>query len=218
MWKMAPSRVFVLQVRKWIQFLGKSALMCIARLMNNLTKGQKKNGDENVVAVLKKHEWYDRTTLGLRRSRYGAAEVFFDDGYNSRWRSADAWRGHSLCQRIGYILDNESPRGYVSSFLVRNAFRRTRILIKVDQRSKTTSHQKRYSNTVWYEKLRTNRGSWFVTSSSSCLSTSTPMTLVRQEIDHPKSSSRSSTSTPMTSSTEILIQITSNNRVERKCE
>ena len=46
-------------------------------------KRSKKNGDENVVAVLKKHEWYDRTTLGLRRSRYGAAEVFFDDGYNS---------------------------------------------------------------------------------------------------------------------------------------
>ena len=27
------------------------------------------------------------------------------------------WRGHSLCDRIGYILDNESPRGYASSFL-----------------------------------------------------------------------------------------------------
>ena len=42
MWKMAPFRVFVPQVRKWIQFWVKSALMCIARLMNNLTKGQKR--------------------------------------------------------------------------------------------------------------------------------------------------------------------------------
>ena len=40
------------------------------------------------------------------------------------------------------------------------------------------------------------------TSSSSSLPSSTPMTLLRQEIDHPKSSSSSSTSTPMTSSTE----------------
>ena len=38
-------------------------------------------------------------------------------------------------------------------------------------------------------------------SSSSSLSTSTPTTPLRQEIDHPKSSSCSSTSTPMTSST-----------------
>ena len=38
-------------------------------------------------------------------------------------------------------------------------------------------------------------------SSSSSLSTSTPTTPLRQEIDHPKSSSSSSTSTPMTSST-----------------
>ena len=41
------------------------------------------------------------------------------------------------------------------------------------------------------------------TSSSSSLPTSPPMTPLRQEIDHPKSSSSSSTSTPMTSSTEI---------------
>ena len=39
------------------------------------------------------------------------------------------------------------------------------------------------------------------TSSSSSLSTSTPMTPSRQEIDHPTSSSSSSTSPPMTSST-----------------
>ena len=28
-----------------------------------------------------------------------------------------------LCQRIGYILDNESPRGYVSSVIARKALR-----------------------------------------------------------------------------------------------
>ena len=30
---------------------------------------------------------------------------------------------HSLCQRIGHILDNESPRGYASSFIARKALR-----------------------------------------------------------------------------------------------
>ena len=28
-----------------------------------------------------------------------------------------------LCQRIGYILDNESPRGYTSSSIARKALR-----------------------------------------------------------------------------------------------
>ena len=27
----------------------------------------------------------------------------------------------TVCQRIGYILDNESPRGYASSFIARKA-------------------------------------------------------------------------------------------------
>ena len=48
------------------------------------------------------------------------------------------------------------------------------------------------------------------TSSSSSLPSSTPMTLLRQEIDHPKSSSSSSTSRPMTSST------VSSERVDRQ--
>ena len=45
----------------------------------------------------------------------------------------------TVCQRTECILDNESPRGYASSFIARKAFRCTRILIRVDHRSKTTS-------------------------------------------------------------------------------
>ena len=59
-----------------------------------------------------------------------------DDDYNSQWWSVDEWRGYSLCPRIGYILDNETPRGYASSFIARRALRWTRILIRVDQRQK----------------------------------------------------------------------------------
>ena len=52
----------------------------------------------------------------------------------------DAWRGHSVCQRIGYILDNESPRRNASSIVARKALRWTWILTWADQRLKTTSH------------------------------------------------------------------------------
>ena len=80
--------------------LGKSARMRIAKLINSPAKGQKKNGDKSAVAILKKHESYDRTgrpfvcseraprtrcvqlikytTIGLRIPGYGAAEVFID--------------------------------------------------------------------------------------------------------------------------------------------
>ena len=62
------------------------------------------------------------------------------DSHNSQWKSADAWRGNSFWQRIGKILDNESPRGYAISFISRKALQRTRILLWMDQRSKTTCH------------------------------------------------------------------------------
>ena len=52
---------------------GKSALMRIARLKNSLAKRSKRNGDKSAVAMLKKY-----TTIGLRISGYGAAEVFID--------------------------------------------------------------------------------------------------------------------------------------------
>ena len=84
------------------------------------------------------------------------------------------------------FLDNESPRGYASSFIAGKALRWTRILVRVDQRSKTTSHQKRYSDTVQHGELRSDRGFWFIN---------------EFEIDHSTSSSSSSTSPTMTSST-----------------
>ena len=69
----------------------------------------------------------------------------------------------------------------------------------MDQRSKTTSHKKRYSNTVQHGELRSDRGSWFVI--EFFLKLALFMTLSRQKIDHPTSSSSSSTSPTMTSST-----------------
>ena len=80
------------------------------------------------------------------------------DSHNRQWRSADAWRGYSVCQRVGYILDFESHRKHASSFIVRKALRWKRIFLWLDQRSKTTSHQKRDSDTVQHGELRSCRG------------------------------------------------------------
>ena len=118
----------------------------------------------------------------------------------AKWWSADEWRGHSLCQRIGFVLDNESPRGDASSFIARKALRWTRVLIRVDQRSKSTSHWKRYSDTVQHGELRSDRGSWFINEFFLKFASSTSMTPSRQEIDHPTSSSSSCASPTMTSS------------------
>ena len=74
----------------------------------------------------------------------------------------------------------------------------TRMLIRVDQRSKTTDGIRIICNTENFVPIVVPG----LTSSSSSLLTSTHDTLW-QEIDHPKSSSSSSTSPPMTSSTEI---------------
>ena len=68
----------------------------------------------------------------------------------------------AVCQRIGYTLENESPPGCASSFIARKALRRTRILIRVDHRSKATSHLKRYSESVYHRELLSDRFSWFV--------------------------------------------------------
>ena len=45
------------------------------------------------------------------------------DGHNRQWRSADAWRGYSVCQRIGYILNCESPRKHASGIVAWKALR-----------------------------------------------------------------------------------------------
>ena len=63
-----------------------------------------------------------------------------DDGKNSQWWSADAWRGHSVRQRIGYILDYETPRKHASSIVARKALRWKRIFLRMDQRSKTDEY------------------------------------------------------------------------------
>ena len=108
----------------------------------------------------------------------------------------------TVCQRIGHILDNESFRKPTSRIVAWKALWWKRILLWMDQWSKTTFHLK----TVIRIQCNTENFVPIVvpglsTSYSSSLPSSTSMTPLRQEIDHPTSSSSSSTSPTMTSST-----------------
>ena len=67
-----------------------------------------------------------------------------------------------MCQRIGYILEYESPRKHASSIIARKALRCKRVFLRMDQWSKTTSHQKRDSDTLQYGELRSCCGSRLV--------------------------------------------------------
>ena len=107
----------------------------------------------------------------------------YDTHNRQRW-IADAWRGNGVRQRIGYILDNESPRGYVSSLIAWKASWWTRIFLGVDQRSKTTSNFKRDSDTMQHGELRSDRGSSLSTNSSSSSHSSTSISSSRQEGHH----------------------------------
>ena len=99
------------------------------------------------------------------------------------------------------FLDNETPRGYASSSIAGKALQWTRMFIRVDQRSKATSHLKWYSNAVQHGELRSDRGSWLVTEFFLPLSFFSINDLSKQEVDHPTSSSSSSTSPTVTSIT-----------------
>ena len=74
------------------------------------------------------------------------------DSHNRQWRCADAWRGKSVCQRIGYILDFESPREHASSLIAWKALRLKRKFLWMDQRSK-----KHISKKIWYSDTMQHR-------------------------------------------------------------
>ena len=69
---MASSRMLVLQVRGWMQIWEKSALMRIVKLKNRPATSPKMM-KKNCSGYAEKC-----TTIGLRLSGYGAAEVFID--------------------------------------------------------------------------------------------------------------------------------------------
>ena len=101
----------------------------------------------------KRFEWYCNGYFDEIVQSYDSQKIVNE-------KVADVWRDNGVCQRIGNILDNENPREHVSSIIAWKALRWKRVFLRMDQWSKTTSHQKRDSNTLQYGKLRSYRGSW----------------------------------------------------------
>ena len=60
LWKVAPSRMLVLQDQEWLQIWEKCSY-AHRQVEEQPSKRSKKNGDKSAVAMLKKHESYDRT-------------------------------------------------------------------------------------------------------------------------------------------------------------
>ena len=70
-----------------------------------------------------------------------------------------------LSQRIGYILDNESPRGYASSFIAREGFSMNTDILMNGSTVKnhlSKKKKKRYLDTMQHGELRSDRGSRLV--------------------------------------------------------
>ena len=80
---------------------------------------------------------------------------------SSQRRSANKRRSDSECQRIGFIRDSKASRRYTGRSLTRKTLRRSRIFLRVDQWSETTTHQRWQTEKMQHRELRTNRP-WFI--------------------------------------------------------
>ena len=122
------------------------------------------------------------------------------ESHNRQWRSANARRGNGVCQRIGYILDYESPRKHASSIVAWKALRWKLIFLRMDPWSKPNL----IKNGI---RILFNTENFVPIvvpglSSSSSGSSSTSKTPSRQE-SHSSSSSSASSSSPTVSEIQI---------------
>ena len=133
-WKLAK-KILKLKEKQKSTFFSPSEKWCLPSPSKNQSWGKR------IYCGLRRVDAHD-TQEGFVFRRIGDCHDFqvSDDSQNRQWRSADAWRGNCLRQRIGYLLDSENRRRYASSLFARKALRGSRIFIWKDQRSTTMSH------------------------------------------------------------------------------
>ena len=117
-----------------------------------------------------------------------------DDGYNSQWWSADAWRGHSSCQRIGYSWQWKSSSIRHQFYRWESFAMKTNILMNGSMVKNHISLKNGIRIQCNTENFAPIVVLGLSTSSSSSFHSSTSMTPSRQEIDHHTSSTVSSES------------------------
>ena len=84
------------------------------------------------------HAKQERSELSWTEGRSSIQKPY--NGYHSQWTSANKWGSNS--SRPWALRDGANPRGHACSLVERQALRRTRIFIWVDQWSKTTANTK----------------------------------------------------------------------------
>ena len=84
------------------------------------------------------HVEQERPELSRNGNRKGLSKS--DDGCCSQWRSANKWWGDHVCQRIRLFRDSQASRRYTDLPVTRKTLRGSRIFLRVDQRSETTTH------------------------------------------------------------------------------
>ena len=71
-------------------------------------------------------------------------------------------KGHGICQRIGRIRHSYASWKYSGSSFTRETLRGSWVYLPLDQRWKTTSHQKWQENGLQYIELCSIRSPWFI--------------------------------------------------------
>ena len=71
-------------------------------------------------------------------------------------------RSDRECQRIGCIRDSNASRRYTGRSLTGKTLRRSRIFLRVDQWSETTTHQRWQTDKMQHGELCTDRCPWFI--------------------------------------------------------
>ena len=84
------------------------------------------------------------------------------DGDDGQRRDANQRRSDRKCQTIGLIRQSYASWRNSRSSVSREALRGSWVFLPLDQRSKTTSHQKGEENWLQYIELCTICGSWFI--------------------------------------------------------
>ena len=130
-WIVASSRMFVLQVRKWMQICGKVLISHIVRLMNSRAQGPKRMMTKVQWLCWKLHDKW-----GLRISKCGAAEV-----YQRFWGWAQIYGKQSD------VFNSQMPSYVMLIFTIKN--QRNENLLSTPERECTWSAKRTWILLKW---------------------------------------------------------------------
>ena len=155
-WKLAKS-VLKLKEKNKAAFFSLSENRCLLALSNLRTWGTEFVDDSGAsMHMISKKDLNDAEMDTLTKSCSPTIVITANGEVQTHEEATVYVKELDICLTMKVFED------CASSLMARKALRWTRILKRMDQRSRTTSHLKRYSDTVQHGALRSDRGSWFV--------------------------------------------------------